>query len=243
MKESASKNLMKPNTDECLVAFGSHTAYDGKQETREGEMMSFAGISAVDGRIFAFSDTKGSIYDGTIHKYVEDSHRGSIKKIFYNQHFVAVTTGVNSFWGHGDRTYYVSDWIDEHILSVTNPYMLLQSLFGWLKKNSFTLDHNEAITFLFLYRSEGVLYQIFANIKEDGIEIRTTEISVKSLYEAYIGNPKYVHVFEQIPGIFKTADPDAIRDRIQTAVKLFDTGTDYNFVGGDIQVIEYHFDN
>ena len=209
------------------------------KENREGENMSFAGITFCDGKILAFADSKSTRYIDQI-SYDD----GCVRKIFKGDGFVLVFTGMNTFPvmdGKLTRLEKLEDWMEENISKISSPIHLLLKLQLYFDKYVTQDVGHISIKGAYLNHTPNLPKYTVLDAEIGKNYFRYEKIPAIDNNAWFMGYPEYVEHFKWNTVELMTSSSDQLRFVLEDIVKKMQTkhGSEwYNPVGGPICIEE-----
>lgn len=211
------------------------------ESTREEKSMSFAGITFVNGKIIAFSDSKSTKYRNGKPYEVDQ-----VQKIFKNDSFILVCTGTNELPVFNGRQYQIQkleDWMNGEIPSVENPWALCKRLFEYLQDKC--RQDIPSITIIGAQPSIGYknCFLFSSVISNSSFKYEGTAVGNDACWNS--GADEYVQYYRENTYKLLTDSEDILKKELETCIqeieKCHELEPDwYNPVGEEIQVERFH---
>ena len=242
-RSSSNFECKRYNTVSKTLADNNESCYNSPIE--EEDHMSFAGFSFVKGKIFMFSDSKGTIINDNGEK-LEDYDREPVKKGFFNGKIAITSTGVASATYFDENsvlhTQDISEWLDSHIASYNDPAQLVCALFLWLQQKKCVLVHPIYIYGVYKRKQQFADSIAIASAVLDSNQMEYKIYNISQNIAYYSGDKNFLNYFNAHTDQLLIPNVDAIKRNIEDDVKEMDlhcaSNGEYNSVGEEIVVEE-----
>lgn len=237
--DSINMNSTCQHTDAYHLTSNTHTCT--LDHVKEETSMSLAGISFVNGKIIAFSDSKSTKYRNGKPYAAEP-----VQKIFKNEHFVLVCTGTNElpvFNGHQYQIQKLEDWMNSEMPSTEDPWALCKRLFEYLQDKC--RQDIPSITIIGAQPSIGNKNCILFSLIISGSSFKYEGNSVGNDVCWNSGADEYVQYYRENTYRLLTDSEDILKKELETCIQEIEKRHNqepdwYNPVGGEIQVERFH---
>ena len=219
--------------DECCYSGnypGCSVSHSGKLQTHkkakeEDNKMSFVGLqfNKTEKKIIAFADTKSTRFYSD--RPVADAN--PVHKIFANNALVMVSWGTNEYIDEKGNICPINSLISPNLDNLQDAFQALRDSFSQLEnaKSEFILG------------KRGMDEVFYVSVTGKAI-IEKREKFPEDVLTVYGGRDEYIRIFDQNSRL-NQMDGLGIKREIEGMVEFFDKHLDYNYVGGEIEILEW----
>lgn len=210
---------------------------------KEEKVMSFVGISYVDGRIFAFADSKSSRTENGA--MVEDYARPVVNKIFSNSKFIMVMYGRNSM-EIGDNGNTAEVYLEDLIPGLAGENdSFWEAMVNFKKYVDDNLRRSSSdFSFIGAYWTiaQGQKTLNFSNctVNKDKFVFQESSSNPKEAECRFAGDTRYVRHYERYSYRLLSSNKEYIEKELIDTINMFGRyPNEYNPVGGPVSVVEF----
>ena len=210
--------------------YGYPVSHSGKLQTHkkakeEDNKMSFVGLqfNKKEKKIIAFADTKSTRFYSD--RPVADTNL--VHKIFANDALVMVSWGTNEYIDEKGNICPLNSLISPNLDNLQNAFHVL--------RDGFSLLENAKSEFILGKRGMDEVFYVTVTGKAI---IEKRDRFSEEIVTVYGGRDEYIRIFNQNSRL-NQMDGLGIKREIEGMVEFFDKHLDYNYVGGEIEILEW----
>lgn len=196
-----------------------------KKEKKEDNEMSFVGLQFDKNKkkIIAFADTKSTRFPNR--KPAADTN--PVHKIYASGEIIMVSYGQNEYVNQFGSPQPLDSLITTNMHDLKSVFLTLRDSYAWF---------GDAKT-EFIMGKKGIDEVFYITVTGDSITEKRSRLA-GDVVTVYGGNDEYTHIFDQNSKL-NQLDGLGLKRELESLVEFFDRHVDYNYVGGEIEILEW----